>query len=231
MIHTFNRFSCLSAKSVWLSQWCGTDANYCDACCQNGQCTSGALSPPSTSPKLSSPPPPTPPTGFNNSVNHGEDSRLIGYIGSWQACPTTGQYNTYSHMVVAFAVSYTYHWFAGGSHRHKNVVAGSILCRHDWGMSAKCCRAEMSATFPAKVWFIVNYLCVVFLQQYLAGTLGLEPRWMDLESIILPIRWSTHMTYKLVPQERLELSHLSVLASKTSVSADSTIGAYINWSE
>ena len=166
MIHTFNRFSCLSVKWVWLSQWCGTDANYCDACCQNGPCTSGSLSPPSTSPKLSSPPPPTPPTDFNNSVNHGEDSRLIGYVGSLQACLTPGQYNAYSHMVVAFAVSYTYHCFAGGSHRHKNVVSGSILCRHDRGMSAKCCRAKMSATFlqyPSYRDHQLSVGCCVFL--------------------------------------------------------------------
>ena len=98
MIHTFNRFSFLPFN-VFDWQWCGTDANYCGSGCQNGPCTSGP-SPPSTSPP--------PPTGFNYNVNHGEDSRLIGYVGNWQACPTPGQYDAYSHMVVAFAVSYTW---------------------------------------------------------------------------------------------------------------------------
>ena len=90
MIHTFNRFSFLPFN-VFDWQWCGTDANYCGSGCQNGPCTSGP-SPPSTSPP--------PPTGFNYNVNHGEDSRLIGYV-NWQACPTPGKYDAYSHMVVA----------------------------------------------------------------------------------------------------------------------------------
>ncbi len=45
-----------------------------------------------------------------------------------------------------------------GNHRHKNVVWGSILCRHNRGMPAKCADiwlsgrhvADMLATFPAK---------------------------------------------------------------------------------
>jgi hypothetical protein len=45
-----------------------------------------------------------------------------------------------------------------GHPRHKNVVLGSILCRHDSGMSAKCANiwllgrhvADMSATMLAK---------------------------------------------------------------------------------
>jgi hypothetical protein len=97
-------FACLI---VLLSQWCGTDASYCGACCQNGNCAN-VVSPPSTSPPPPSPPPPSPPTGFNYNVNHGEDSRLIAYVGNWQACPTPGQYDAYSHMVIAFAVSYTW---------------------------------------------------------------------------------------------------------------------------
>jgi len=55
------------------------------------------------------PPTPTPPTpGFNYSADHGEDSRLIAYVGNWQDCPTDAQVDAYSHMVIAFAVSYTW---------------------------------------------------------------------------------------------------------------------------
>ena len=65
---------------------------------------------PSTSPPTPTPPnPPTPPApGFNYSADHGEDSRLIAYVGNWQTCPTDEQVDAYSHMVIAFAVSYTW---------------------------------------------------------------------------------------------------------------------------
>merc|ERR1712194_68369 len=54
-------------------------------------------------------PTPTPPTpGFDYSADHGEDSRLIAYVGNWQDCPTDAQVDAYSHMVIAFAVSYTW---------------------------------------------------------------------------------------------------------------------------
>mmetsp|Transcript_25022 Transcript_25022/g.52269 ORF Transcript_25022/g.52269 Transcript_25022/m.52269 type:complete len:189 (+) Transcript_25022:78-644(+) len=41
------------------------------------------------------------------------DSRLIAYVGNWQTCPTVAQYTPYTHMVVAFAVSYS--WSVGGN--------------------------------------------------------------------------------------------------------------------
>ena len=46
-------------------------------------------------------------TGSNYSAEHGEDSRLIAYVGNWQTCPTTKQVGAYSHLVIAYAVSYT----------------------------------------------------------------------------------------------------------------------------
>ena len=96
------------------SQWgyCGNGLDYCNACCQDGtgpNCdTSGTGNPPSPTP-----PSPTPPTGNPGSLieydaNHGEDSRLIAYLGNWQSCPTTAQTNAYSHIVIAFAVNYQY---------------------------------------------------------------------------------------------------------------------------
>lgn len=99
--------------------WCGpvdvlapNGGAYCGACCQNGPCTN-APSPPSPtppSPTIPSPSPPTPlpPTGVNYNANHGEDSRLIAYVGNWQTCPTAEQFDAYSHVVIAFAVTYTW---------------------------------------------------------------------------------------------------------------------------
>lgn len=43
----------------------------------------------------------------------GGDSRLIAYLGNWQSCPTAAQLDGYTHIVIAFAVSYTYN--AGGN--------------------------------------------------------------------------------------------------------------------
>jgi hypothetical protein len=92
------------------SQWgyCGTSEAYCGNCCQSN-CNA---QPPSPSPPSPSPPTPTnnppPSPGFNYDADHGEDSRLIAYIGNWQACPTDEQIDAYSHIVIAFAVSYTW---------------------------------------------------------------------------------------------------------------------------
>merc|ERR1712157_157119 len=38
----------------------------------------------------------------------GSDSRLIAYLGNWQACPSSSQTNQYTHIVIAFAVTYTW---------------------------------------------------------------------------------------------------------------------------
>jgi hypothetical protein len=45
-------------------------------------------------------------------ANHGEDSRLIAYVGNWLQCPTDDQVDAYSHIVIAFASSST--WVAEG---------------------------------------------------------------------------------------------------------------------
>jgi len=37
-----------------------------------------------------------------------EDSRLIAYLANWQACPTDDMLDAYTHIVIAFAVSYTW---------------------------------------------------------------------------------------------------------------------------
>jgi LysM repeat protein len=38
----------------------------------------------------------------------GGDSRLIAYLGNWQSCPSDAQISKYTHIVVAFAVTYTW---------------------------------------------------------------------------------------------------------------------------
>jgi len=40
----------------------------------------------------------------------GEDSRLIAYVGNWQSCPSDNQIAQYTHIVIAFAVTYTYNF-------------------------------------------------------------------------------------------------------------------------
>ncbi len=42
------------------------------------------------------------------SPNVNEDSRLVAYLGNWQACPSASQVAKYTHIVIAFAVSYTW---------------------------------------------------------------------------------------------------------------------------
>jgi hypothetical protein len=37
-----------------------------------------------------------------------EDNRMIAYLGNWQSCPTIDKLAQYSHVVIAFAVSYTW---------------------------------------------------------------------------------------------------------------------------
>ncbi|KAK1734442.1 lytic polysaccharide monooxygenase [Skeletonema marinoi] len=99
------------SNGMCCSQWgyCGNSEGYCGECCQSN-CDGQPPSPPSPSPPTPSPPTSNPPPspGFNYDADHGEDSRLIAYVGNWQACPTDEQIDAYSHIVIAFAVSYTW---------------------------------------------------------------------------------------------------------------------------
>merc|ERR1711935_569660 len=38
----------------------------------------------------------------------GPDSSLIAYLGNWQSCPTLEQTSHYTHIIIAFAVTYTW---------------------------------------------------------------------------------------------------------------------------
>jgi chitinase len=90
---------CGPNQSMCCSQWgfCGFAATgHCD----------GTPAPPIESP-VQSPivvnPSPTTPI-----ENQNEDSRLIAYVGNWQSCPTDEQMAQYTHIVIAFAVSYSW---------------------------------------------------------------------------------------------------------------------------
>ena len=71
-----------------------------------------------------------PPTGINYNATHGEDSRLIAYVGNWQACPTASQVDAYSHIVIAFAVSYTYNSTKNNCDAQCNIASSVPICNN-----------------------------------------------------------------------------------------------------
>jgi len=88
--------------SLCCSEWgyCGETESYCSkaACCQNN-CWDDSTSSSSTSTTSTS-------GSTSPSYTADHDSRLIAYLGNWQNCPTDEQVDAYSHIVIAFAVSY-----------------------------------------------------------------------------------------------------------------------------
>jgi len=90
--------------------WCGETESYCGECCQSN-CGGGGPPPPTVNPPFPTPtlpPPPTTPPPPSPPLNGNNDNRLIAYLGNWQSCPTSAQIAQYTHIVVAFAVSYIY---------------------------------------------------------------------------------------------------------------------------
>ena len=92
------------AKELCCSKWgyCGTSSGHCG----------GSTTPPPSLPLL-------PPNNDNVSDNNnntpdvvvnpsGDTSRLIAYVGNWQECPSDSQIAQYTHIVIAFAVSYSW---------------------------------------------------------------------------------------------------------------------------
>lgn len=79
------------------SSLCCSEYGWCDNTPEHCKCPASPPSP--------SPPSPTPPTNF--SPSH-DDSRLIAYVGNWQTCPTLEETDPYTHIVIAFAVTYTW---------------------------------------------------------------------------------------------------------------------------
>jgi hypothetical protein len=135
------------------SQWgyCGTAEAYCGACCQNGGCWNNPnpTSTTSTTTSGSTLPPYT--------ADHGEDSRLIAYVGNWQACPTDAQVAAYSHIgefnesicsillllilthhfsttlfypVIAFSVSYTWSAAKNNCDAQCNIGTSVPICNN-----------------------------------------------------------------------------------------------------
>lgn len=100
----FDGYCCSSAG------WCGTTDAYCGTGCQSGPCTSGpppSPTPPSPTPNPTPPAPTTPAPSPTTAVAR-DDSRLVAYLGNWQSCPSEAQVAPYTHIVIAFAVSYTW---------------------------------------------------------------------------------------------------------------------------
>ncbi|KAL9190947.1 hypothetical protein ACHAXT_000653 [Thalassiosira profunda] len=98
---------------------CCSIYGYCDYgadWCAPGNCADGPCwdspSGPTNPPVPTNPPAPlptfSPATTFDTVT---DDSRLIAYVGNWQACPTDEQVAQYTHIVIAFAV--TYSWSGG----------------------------------------------------------------------------------------------------------------------
>ena len=98
--------------------WPAADANCgtpcpggSDAECPGGEtCYADAWSCPGVQPDGNPAPAPSPPTPGPPTPNAsaGDDTRLIAYVGNWQDCPTTSQTDAYTHIVIAFAVTYTW---------------------------------------------------------------------------------------------------------------------------
>ena len=76
--------------------WCGTTSDHCNI-------SNPTPTPPT--PTTPTPPTPTTPTPDSNNLN---DNRMIAYLGNWQSCPSTASVAAYTHIVIAFAVSYTW---------------------------------------------------------------------------------------------------------------------------
>eukprot|EP01059_Diplonema_ambulator_P011354 TRINITY_DN212_c0_g1_i5.p1 TRINITY_DN212_c0_g1~~TRINITY_DN212_c0_g1_i5.p1 ORF type:complete len:583 (+),score=182.01 TRINITY_DN212_c0_g1_i5:47-1795(+) len=70
-------------------------------------------------------PPPTPSPPLPPGAKATDDSRLIAYIGNWQACPTDQQMNAYTHVIIAFAVTYT--WSPSKNQCNQQCVIGSAV--------------------------------------------------------------------------------------------------------
>jgi len=86
--------------------WCGSTPAHCSG----NPTVAPAPTPPPAPPSPTVVPPPTP--------IRDDDSRLIAYLGNWQSCPTTAQVAAYTHIIIAFAVSYT--WSPG-----KNICSST----------------------------------------------------------------------------------------------------------
>ena len=90
-----------------------------------------SISLPPPTPTAPSPNQPTPSfDGSNYSANHGEDSRLIAYVANWQSCPSVEQVDAYSHIVIAFAVTYTFSPGQNTCDEQCNIASTVPICNN-----------------------------------------------------------------------------------------------------
>lgn len=125
--------------------WSAADAN-CGTPCPGGsdaECTAGetcyadAWSCPGVQPDGSpvpAPPPPVPGPPTPN-ASAGDDTRLIAYVGNWQGCPSSSQTDKYTHIVVAFAVTYTWNQAKNNCDTSCNLAPTVPIC-DNWNNQA-----------------------------------------------------------------------------------------------
>jgi len=77
--------------------WCGSSSAHC----KTKAPVQAPVAPPPTAPTV-------PTTKAPSGSSDGDDSRLIAYLGNWHTCPSIDRVSKYTHIVIAFAVSYTW---------------------------------------------------------------------------------------------------------------------------
>mmetsp|Transcript_29063 Transcript_29063/g.41541 ORF Transcript_29063/g.41541 Transcript_29063/m.41541 type:complete len:643 (+) Transcript_29063:104-2032(+) len=101
---------------------CFADATACP------QVFDGPPSPPPPTPNPTPPVPTTPAPSPTTAVAR-HDSRLVAYLGNWQSCPSAAQVAPYTHIVIAFAVSYT--WAASQNNCDTQCnIAAPVICNN-----------------------------------------------------------------------------------------------------
>ncbi|KAK1744125.1 glycosyl hydrolase family 18 protein [Skeletonema marinoi] len=101
---------------------CYADATACP------QVFDGPTPPPAPTPNPTPPVPTTPAPSPTTAVAR-HDSRLVAYLGNWQSCPSEAQVAPYTHIVIAFAVSYS--WAAGKNNCDAQCnIAAPLICNN-----------------------------------------------------------------------------------------------------
>jgi hypothetical protein len=59
------------------------------------------------------------------SVSARGNSRMVAFLGNWQSCPSPEQYDQYTHIVISFAVSYT--WNAVKNQCSSSCTIGALV--------------------------------------------------------------------------------------------------------
>ena len=96
----------------------------------------GSVTTPPT-PTVPEPTPPTPPTPtapvpapVPTVSGSGSDSRMIAFLGNWQACPTDAQLEHYTHIMISFAVTYTWNAAKNVCDTSCNIGAPVPVCEN-----------------------------------------------------------------------------------------------------